>query len=325
MPVAVQMPNQKQKRDPLDTIMAGLNIATTVFGIKEGADKARLLAEQQKVNAENDKFSRMAKEAELGEKGYEIQRDDDGNVVALTPPGNMSIDNRYKTEQTNKLMAETEAIKKGRTTGGDPEMRDLRKLIAQQQLTELQRKADAEAAKLTPEGRLKALAGTDKQRLDNAKLGLTSIQGMADALLAKDENTFSLWGDNNFTQQSTLFEEALGRMQSGGAITEEEAERFRRMRPTFRDEPDIQRKKLVQLQSEFQSRLGTLGFAPQDLGVDVANIQGMTLQGNSGGSVLTPPKANAEPAPRVTPPPKPKIVRQGGKEFILNERTGQYE
>ncbi len=150
-------------------------------------------------------------------------------------------------------------------------------------------RADADF-KRTPEGKLQSLSGEQKQRLDNAKLGLTSVQGMAQALLGQGQNTFSVFGDNDFTQQRTLFEEALGRMQSGGAITAEEADRFKEMAPTFRDSADIQRKKLVQLQNEMASRLGTLGFKPTELGVSLSDIPNIKMK-NSGTAGLE--KANA--------------------------------
>lgn len=150
-------------------------------------------------------------------------------------------------------------------------------------------RADADF-KRTPEGRLQSLSAEQKQRLDNAKLGLTSVQGMAEALLGQGQNTFSVIGDNDFTQQRGLFEEALGRMQSGGAITADEAARFKAMAPTFRDSADMQRKKLVQLQNEMASRLGTLGFKPAELGVSLSDISNIKIK-NSGTAGLE--KANA--------------------------------
>lgn len=166
-------------------------------------------------------------------------------------------------------------------------------LRTQQLRDSMQEKAEKKAYSKTTEGKLEKLGTEGKSRVDNAKLGLNSVQGMADALLRQDQKTFSVWGDNDFTQQRGLFEEALGRMQSGGAITHEEVAKFKAMAPTFRDTPDIQKKKLIQLQSEMSSRLKTLGFTPDELGV--ASIDINKLKPVSQDSVTNPalPKAQA--------------------------------
>lgn len=130
----------------------------------------------------------------------------------------------------------------------------------------LAKKAADEAFKKTTEGKLTHLNASDKARFDSAKMGYQAIDNMNQAL-AKGDNTFSLIGDNDFTQASTLFEEALGRMQSGGAINHDEAARFRKMRPTVSDSSEMQKKKLLTLQNEMGSRLKTLGFQPEELGL----------------------------------------------------------
>lgn len=266
----INMPTKRQEKDPLDTILKGLSIASSVYGIKEGREKAELLQQQRAQESDAAKFSQAAKEAELAEKGFQKQTDEDGGVFFARPSDYKNLADKKTEADIAKTLAETERIKYGRGTG-DPEMADLRKLILQQQLAEAQRKSALEAEKQAPEGRLKNLPSTDKQRLDNAKLGLVSVQGMA-AAISQGQNTFSLFGDNDFTQQRTLFEEALGRMQSGGAISKEEEMRFKNMAPTWKDSPEIQQKKLIQLQAEMASRLGTLGFTPEQVGVNLTEI-----------------------------------------------------
>lgn len=95
------------------------------------------------------------------------------------------------------------------------------------------------------------------QRLDNSEMGAKAVEDMSSAL-EKGDWTFSIWGDNNFTEARTRFEEALGRMQSGGAITDEEADRFRRMAPTARDSNEMQQLKLKNLRDEFAKRIRTI-------------------------------------------------------------------
>lgn len=107
-----------------------------------------------------------------------------------------------------------------------------------------------------------ALGTSDKQRLDNTTMGLKSAMDMNDALLKQGNNTFSLVGDNNFTLARRNWEDAIGRLQSGGAINNEEASRFRRMAPTATDTAEIQRKKLDEMQILMRNRLKTLGQDP---------------------------------------------------------------
>lgn len=110
------------------------------------------------------------------------------------------------------------------------------------------------------------LNATDKARFDNALMAIKGIDEMAKAL-DKGQNTFSIVGDNDYTAASRRATEAYGRMQSGGAINKEEEERFNKTLPGLKDAKDIQRKKLLQQRAEMVSRLNTLGFKPEDVGV----------------------------------------------------------
>lgn len=137
----------------------------------------------------------------------------------------------------------------------------------QQRMAELANKAQAKGNKAPS-----ALNTSDKARFDNSKMGLNAIQSM-DAALAGGDNTFSLVGDNDFTLNLDHAAEAFGRMQSGGAINKDEEKRFKRMAPTLNDSKKIQREKLVKMQKLFVDRLQTLGFSPEQAGVEVKDIK----------------------------------------------------
>lgn len=107
----------------------------------------------------------------------------------------------------------------------------------------------------------KALNSSDKQRFDNVRMALDAVKGMRAAWEAGD-NTFSVIGDNDYTMNLARFEEALGRMQSGGAIGKEEGARFRAMAPQMLDSEDTQRQKLDWIQKEMEDRMNTLGVDP---------------------------------------------------------------
>lgn len=169
----------------------------------------------------------------------------------------------------------------------------------QMQMEKLAQEIEDKKFAKTTEGRLQKLGGEQKQRLDNAKLGMISVQGMSDALNNGD-NTFSLIGDNDFTQQRTLFEEALGRMQSGGAINKEEEKRFKGMAPKFTDSKEMRAKKLAQLQDEMESRIGTLGFKPEEVGLAKRELSPNKKSGNDI-SGMGMNSANASTKSEITP------------------------
>lgn len=107
------------------------------------------------------------------------------------------------------------------------------------------------------------LKGDQRGRFDNAVMALKAAQDMATAL-ANGNWTISPVGDNEFTLARTQWEEAIGRMQSGGAITDEEAVRFKRMAPGILDSEEIQKKKLVEMQGIMRGRLTSMGFDPDE-------------------------------------------------------------
>jgi hypothetical protein len=138
-----------------------------------------------------------------------------------------------------------------------------------------------EKTEVSPEIKLAKLNTSDKARYDNSKLGLEYVQKMDNAL-ANGDNTFSLVGDNNFTNAQAYAAEAFGRMQSGGAINKDEEARFLRMAPRPTDSLEMQRTKLANQQKLFADRLNTLGFTPEEAGLSLKEI--------SYGAAKSPPK-----------------------------------
>jgi hypothetical protein len=111
---------------------------------------------------------------------------------------------------------------------------------------------------------LSKMNSSDKVRYDNARMGAVAVNDMKNALSSGD-NTVSLIGDNRFTEAKRRFVEALGRMQSGGAIGEQENKEFQAMLPTWKDKAEIQKLKFQKVQEEFNSRLQTMGVDPSTI------------------------------------------------------------
>lgn len=145
---------------------------------------------------------------------------------------------------------------------------------SQEAFADKQEEREAKAALAASlDGRLGKLSKEKQDSVIKAKEALQAVQGMSSAYKQGD-NTFSLVGDNDYTRNRTWFEEALGRMQSGGAITRDEEVRFRRMAPGVTDSAEQQQKKLVALEQLMQDRLKILGFSTDDFGIASNQVSG---------------------------------------------------
>lgn len=148
-----------------------------------------------------------------------------------------------------------------------PQKRSMEMTEKQMELSEKARKSRLAGGGGSTQEKLQGLGASDKPRFDNTKMALNAVFGMEKALSSGDK-TFSLMGDNNFTIAQRNFSEALGRLQSGGAIGKDEEARFKSMAPTAFDSPEIRAVKLKQLKEELGARLQTLGFKSEELGFE---------------------------------------------------------
>lgn len=161
----------------------------------------------------------------------------------------------------------------------------------------------ANKAKEEPKA-LGKMSTTDKARYDNIKMASNAVNGMVTAL-NDGQSRYSLLGDNDFTRNLTLFSEAVGRMQSGGAINKDEEKRFVAMARRAFDDPEQTQKKMSELKALMDDRMTTLGQEP------VASVA-FKNKAEGGDNTAIASK-------------KPKVVMQNGHKYILNEVTGEYE
>jgi hypothetical protein len=132
------------------------------------------------------------------------------------------------------------------------------------QAKSLKDKAAEKAKPVTFQDKVDKMGAEERKRLDSIRMGKKAVDDMTVAL-AKGSNTFSLVGDNPFTMAARDWSEAIGRMQSGGAINKDEEARFRAMAPSWDDSREIQAQKLQKLAEEMSRRVGTFGFTPTDV------------------------------------------------------------
>lgn len=132
---------------------------------------------------------------------------------------------------------------------------------AQAEIDQLNKDAEIRMAKIGNKSGLGGLSGEQQKRYDLANEGMLAAREMQGAL-AKGGNTFSIVGDNDFTFARKRFVEALGRMNSGGVIGDDEVKNFESMLPTAKDSPAMQKKKMAYAVYQMGARLKTLGVDP---------------------------------------------------------------
>lgn len=234
------------------------------------------------IKTPGEKRKAMA-EAYLQERGLIKAKDEDDKLSAMKDPESqqskamkgffmkrgMQVDPADSAESLAQRFGESSKYSQAEYESGlkrrEPKTKDpLAQELAHQRLEKMQREAaEAEFSK-TPKGRLQNMNSGDKQRLDNVVGALSALTGMTEAYNAGD-NTFSIVGDNDFTRNRTVWEETVGRMQSGGMIGKDEAKRFRDLVPTKWDNEDQQKKKLAEMKTLMEGRFSTMGFRKDDV------------------------------------------------------------
>lgn len=108
----------------------------------------------------------------------------------------------------------------------------------------------------------KKLSGDEQKVVSYAAANLKAIQDMRKAL-ANGDNTFTVYGDNNFTEAARRAAENFGRLQSGGAINKDEEARLLDMLPRSSDSKEMKATKLANIEAEMNARITGLGESPE--------------------------------------------------------------
>lgn len=153
----------------------------------------------------------------------------------------------------------------------------------------LSRKEQVQQAGAT--GGLPKLGAEEKKAVGGIASGLRSLKLMEEALNKGygpryvDSDTplvGSFVSDDPFTKEQRLLTDVVGRLQSGGAINNDEGARFKAMGPRPGDSDQIKRQKLKDQKVFLENKLLALGVSGDqlgNLGFDVGqNIQPMTNQ-----------------------------------------------
>lgn len=123
-----------------------------------------------------------------------------------------------------------------------------------QELELRDKKAMADKAK---ESAPKPLTAEAALKLANFKNALQAIDEM-DSSLKKGDNTFTVFGDNDYTMAQDKFAEGYGRGSSGASITDSERDAFKGRTPNYKNNPDEKTAKLRELREDIQMKIDAL-------------------------------------------------------------------
>ena len=164
------------------------------------------------------------------------------------------------------------------------------------------KKTMAESLKISKESqakpadmRLQKMSAEAQNKVGSIASGIKALQGVKGALSKGYEPEYltsrtpvigGLISDNPLTQSQSILDEVIGRLQSGGAIGEEELKTFRSLGPRAADTPEIQAKKVQDQMSFLENKLRAYGMGVKDL-----EAMGFDI-GQAGSSAPTPPPAS---------------------------------
>lgn len=313
MAVSVNSVPIQPKKDPLDTIVKGLQIAGSIYGIREASAKldqieaANTAKEEARTGvttpAERLKLKQAGfSEVAEGTPGAQtlITSEDPSQKVYVSPP--TSKDNLITPYQSEQLKIDRE------------------KMV---QNAQLEREKLASAANKTKEEKApkpnqfqaatfgRRLEAADSVMTDLASQGfdrtgaIASAQSLGPNSIQSDELQQQEQAERNFVN-------ALLRRESGSAIAKSEfTSAEKQYFPRYGDSEKVLAQKAQNRAIVKQGLMAEAGNAWDDV-PQIAVIPTVPKQDNSG-QAIAGTRSN------------PKQVIQGGHTYILNEKTGKYE
>ena len=153
--------------------------------------------------------------------------------------------------------------------------------MRQDQQRQLAKLKSGGTEKASPQGVLSGLSSESKNKVGALASGFQALGEMESAMKSGfgpeyiDPNTplvGQFVSDTPFTQSERVVSEVIGRLQSGGAINDEERKSFIAMGPRPGDSPEMRMKKLANQRSFLENKLAAYGLKSgqlADLGFDV--------------------------------------------------------
>lgn len=259
MPVAVNRVERVQEKDPMDTLVKGLNIAGSIYGIKEAMTKSELLKKEIEQKKSQQDFSNKS---DLASKG--LMQDESGNII----------------EDTNSSFYK-QRMKKGEV---DPITATLKKM----QLDEATRKKDEAAkGKQLPASEAVAIGGANAafQALQDAKTTFDSnkdISGPLQGYVSKAQGFFEAGETGKkfkaYDAQLKANAQIIGKYLEGGKMTDSDIERYKAILPNNFDSPEVAKQKATVLQNLIAQKQKAEAEGLQEAGFNVGNLTTSPMQ-----------------------------------------------
>lgn len=306
-PVRQQQQSRQQQTSGMDKdiqrLLAGIQIANGVFGIGRAIEQREVAQlQQQKLAGEIEAAPRQQ---EMAFQQAELDLEQGEAALAQTQARTSLLEKQRELLESPPPPDPREAQKLDAQLKKAVNDAEVSRINKERSSSEWEsQKASVESALATAPNQqlgrkvsgLQNLSAEQKKRADSVLMGLAGIRGMREGL-GKSEfqvaRPSSFVGDNEFTLGRSQFVEALGRLQSGGAITTDEESRFSNFAPGIGDvafgDPA---RKLNQAESELLRRMQGFGWTPKD--VDDYLGQSRRLPSSNAGAVQQP-QSGAQP------------------------------
>lgn len=317
MTVAVQQPQGRQKKDPLEVLAQGLGIAQSITGIK--SNMATLDAHQKAQDDQAALKDRMKRGEYTPQEMASLSKD--YKIVDTTPETKSALQafvlSADGTKKQVSLLPNTKEVKTPNErpqeyAGKDGKPR-IGRFIEGQGLVMTPNDPQGYVKPEKPEktapkdyaGKLAALNASEKARFDHVRSYAKAVDDL-EISLAKGGSRYSPIGDNDFTAALDRAAESYGRMQSGGAINKDEEARFKNMIRALGDDGKRTLSKISEARREADSRFETLGFKSSEVPEMVASRSNLE-------KALVASKNKSAPGTAIAAPSsKPKEVIQNG-------------
>jgi hypothetical protein len=293
MPVSVNMPTRHEPKDPLDTVVKGLQIAQSIYGIRTSMDAAdRAKADQQLKQEAAGREVEQFKNTQAG-----VERQKLGQILPADAAGLTKDHNVYTSEVPNgqKLTILDPAGNRDVWVTAKSEVKPISDLEKEKTKAEIKKinaeagKASAEKQKTLPATEAVALGSTNAAyvALEDAGKAFESntdisgpMQGRLSAILAKGEIGESGKRAKTFDAQLKANAQIIGKSLEGGKLTDQDIDRYKQMLPNLNDSPEAARGKVSVLQNLLAQKQQAEQAALSQAGYDVGAITGSPARQN---------------------------------------------
>lgn len=269
MPSRAPEPKAVEQVDPLDQILKGLQIASSIYGIKHGIDQndlAKLNAERQAKALEADTaYKQQQLELAKAEGGYKL--DDQGQL--MIDPTSYKAQQLEIQRQAAKKTAESAALE---TKSKELDIAKKSKEMSQEKKGKMIPATTAESF-ASSNASLKALeAANAAVQASQAPTG--PLSGRLSGLMGKLEIGDTGRAAKTLDAQLKLNAQSIGKYLEGGKLTDADIDRYKQMLPNLTDSPEAASEKTRLLQKLISEKQQSELEALRQSGYDVTNIQG---------------------------------------------------